>query len=301
MSKNQQNNQQKNQKRRKWPWVIFVILVVLAVGIAILAKWQWNNIVAIHYATKYTPEQLSQLQAENEAALQEICEEVSVVDITRLPEEAQKQLQTGELSAEDAVGILVGELQWDQETKTVKPVETAGIQEESSENGPSLESGDGKQSIEGTQSTNPKQPNDDKKTVDTEEPINTNPSEDTKQPDHNDSGKTSSEQQVSRVDEIIAQIYVLRSSYVGQLDGLVMQGWREYKRGEISKQGAISKYVGIGTGLEGQCDSQIETLLSELHTELVRTDGDVGLIDQIRYTYQSQKSIKKAEMIAKYQ
>lgn len=102
-------------------------------------------------------------------------------------------------------------------------------------------------------------------------------------------------------DDIIAQIYVLRSSYVGKLDSLVSQAWGEYRSGSISKTDLISKYVGIGYGLEAECDGKMEALLSQLSDALSYQGEDMSVVETIRRTYQSEKSIKKAEMIAKYQ
>ena len=235
-----------HKKRKKWPWILLSVVLILAIGITILVKWQWNNIMAIYYASKYTPEQLQAMQKENEAVMQQICDRVSSVDFSRLPEEAQKMLQTGELTEEDAVSILTGKLQWADVTGDE-------LRQDAVEEGL-------------VESQNP-----------------------------------SSVQQISRVDEIIAKMYVLRSGYVGKLDALVSQAWGEYKKGGLSKTDLINKYLGIGYGLEGECDAQMEGLLSELQGELSRTGGDATLISDIRHTYLSQKSMKKAEMIAKYQ
>ena len=239
-----QKEQKKQKKRKKWPWILLSIFLVLVIGITILVKWQWNNIVALYYASVYTPEQLQQMQIENEPVMQEICDRVSDVDFSRLPQEAQKMLQTGELSEEDAVAILTGQLVWEDFLE-----------------GGTLTDG-------GTEVT--------------------------------ESGGDSSNSP-SRVDEIIAKMYVLRSGYMGKLDSLVSQAWSEYKKGGISKQDLINKYLNIGYGLEGECDGQMEALLTALQSELSRTGGDANLINDIRNTYLSQKSIKKAEIIAKYQ
>lgn len=226
----------KPKKRRKWPWILLAIVLILAIGITILVKWQWNNIMAIHYATSYTAEELQKMQEENDRIIKELCEEISQVDLSRLPEEAQELLQSGELSEEKAVAVLTGQVTWEEVKEDISaPIEP------------------------------------------------------------------SQNHQVSRVDDIIAQIYVLRSGYVGKLDGLVIQAYREYKQGGITKQDLINQYVSIGYGLEAECDGKMETLLSDLSNELSRTGGDLGLVDTVRRTYYSEKSIKKAEMIAKYQ
>ncbi len=105
----------------------------------------------------------------------------------------------------------------------------------------------------------------------------------------------------SRVEDIIAKIYVLRASYTGKIDGLVGQALADYRARKGTKSELISRYVSLGYALERECDGQMEALLSELQSELKRTGGDVGLISKIRSAYRTEKSLKKASIIEKYQ
>lgn len=111
----------------------------------------------------------------------------------------------------------------------------------------------------------------------------------------------SAEESSSRVEEIIAKIYVLRSGYTGKIDDLVNQALTDYRNKQDTKSALISKYVSLGYGLERECDGKMEALLTELTAELKRTDGDMGLVSQIRSAYRTEKSLKKAAIIAKYQ
>ena len=105
----------------------------------------------------------------------------------------------------------------------------------------------------------------------------------------------------SRVDDIIAKIYVLRASYTGKIDALVGQALADYRAKKGTKSELISRYVSMGYALEGECDGQMEALLSELQRELKRTGGDEGFISKIRSAYRTEKSLKKASIIEKYQ
>ncbi|MBQ2613922.1 MAG: hypothetical protein IJB80_01150 [Clostridia bacterium] len=106
----------------------------------------------------------------------------------------------------------------------------------------------------------------------------------------------------SRLNELIGQIYVLRSSFVGRLNGLVAQAKQEYINGggSVSKGAILKRYMGIASGLEGQCDGQMESLLSQIKAELEKTGGDLSLIGQIRSTYQGEKRAKKAEILNQF-
>ncbi len=230
MHRNHQEHQQK--KRKKWPWILTGFFLLFLVGILFLIKWQWNNIMAVHYATSYSQTELNQMKDENEKLVQEVYQKFPDVDFSGLPEEAQELLQQGELSEETAVAILTGKTTW-EEYQSTKQVPTHASK--------------------------------------------------------------------ASPDDIIAKIYVLRSSYVGKLDSLVAQALGEYRSRKISKSDLISKYVGIGYALEAECDGKMEALLSQLSNALSYRGEDLSLVNTVRRTYQSEKSIKKAEMIAKYQ
>lgn len=107
--------------------------------------------------------------------------------------------------------------------------------------------------------------------------------------------------QPSRVDDIIAKIYVLRASYTGKIDALVGQALSDYRAKKGTKSELISRYVSRGYALEGECDAEMEALLSELQKELKRTNTDAGLISKVRSAYQTEKSLKKATIIEQYQ
>ncbi len=106
---------------------------------------------------------------------------------------------------------------------------------------------------------------------------------------------------VSGVDSILARIYVLRSGYTGKIEGLVNQALSDYRSKKGTKRELMAQYLKRGNALEGECDRQMEALLTELSAELNRTGGDITLVGQIRSVYQQEKSIKKAELIGRYQ
>ncbi len=108
-----------------------------------------------------------------------------------------------------------------------------------------------------------------------------------------------------RLQELLARVYLLRSSYTGQLDGLVAQAKGEYiaqrKSGKkVDKTAIASRYISKGLALESSCDGQIEGLLSEIKAELERTGGDTSVVAEIRGTYNTEKSIKKADIMSMY-
>lgn len=108
-----------------------------------------------------------------------------------------------------------------------------------------------------------------------------------------------------KLQELLARVYLLRSSFAGRLDGLIGQAKSEYfaqkkANGKADKISIGSKYIGKGLALEKECDGQMEALLAEIKAELERTGGDTSVVSQIRSSYSSEKSAKKAGLLNQY-
>ena len=110
----------------------------------------------------------------------------------------------------------------------------------------------------------------------------------------------------SKKDAVIAQIYVLRAVYSGQIEGLIANAINEYnalpddRKNTSAKAGIIDSLISRGNALEGQCDAQMEGLLANLTSELQRLGEDTGIISEIRAAYVQEKRIKKAAMLNAY-
>lgn len=98
---------------------------------------------------------------------------------------------------------------------------------------------------------------------------------------------------------MVGEIYALRSSFVGQLDGLLQQAKAEYsalspEQREKQKSSLASKYMGLAGGLESSCDGQMEAILSRIQKHLKETGGDTSLVKEIRKVYENEKALKKS-------
>ena len=82
----------KRTGRRKWPWVLLTVLLILAVGVFGLYKWQENNIEAVKNYSQYTQEELEVKLQENTQQVQEILdkalENAKEVDAQEVEKEA---------------------------------------------------------------------------------------------------------------------------------------------------------------------------------------------------------------------
>lgn len=231
------------KKSKVWKTIWLIILAVVVIGIGVLAYMNANNIKALTYMGK-SPEQHKELLLENEKKVQEILDKLPAPTVKPLSEEEEKKLQSGEISQEEALSIIMGK---DEKPQNGQPEKKPG-------------------------------------------PVKTE-QEEVKEDEYDP----------EKLQSLIAQIYLLRSSFTGQINGLVAQAKSEYIAQTKKDLPALAaKYMSIGSGLEGSCDAQIESLLSQIKTELEKAGADTSLVSDIRSAYYNEKSITKASLISKY-
>lgn len=114
----------------------------------------------------------------------------------------------------------------------------------------------------------------------------------------NNTDESQANSEPSNISNLVAQIYSLRSSFVGKLDSLIAQAKAEWSAGGVNKKDFISKYIGLGTSLEGQCDAQFESIISQIKEELKRTGGDESIISELKKAYKNEKTAKKASILS---
>ena len=114
----------------------------------------------------------------------------------------------------------------------------------------------------------------------------------------NNTDESQANTEASNISSLVAQIYSLRSSFVGKLDSLIAQAKAEWSAGGVNKKDFISKYIGLGTSLEGQCDAQFESIISQIKEELKRTGGDESIISELKKAYKNEKTAKKASILS---
>ena len=128
-----------------------------------------------------------------------------------------------------------------------------------------------------------------------------------KAPEAENEKKTNEQEAEIIINEHIAQMYSLKSSYLGQIDAMLATASAEYysmaeggAKGKETKQVLIPKYMGILSGLEKQCDAKVEGILSSLTKELKARNHSLDIVKTIRSAYENEKSIKMAQIINEY-
>lgn len=132
---------------------------------------------------------------------------------------------------------------------------------------------------------------------------------DTQKPQQNQgsqNGTGTSTEYDEKIAELVAKMYVLKSKYLGEIEGVVSSMKAEYAALPKDQQTASAKtniasgYLGKISALEAQCDAQVNAVVTELRGVLEKSGGDMSLADAIMSAYASEKESTKAYYINKY-
>ncbi len=135
------------------------------------------------------------------------------------------------------------------------------------------------------------------------------PTQNTQPPTQETELPTQSEAQENpqnRIDELIAMVYALRDEYTERLEQIVQAASDEYhalpevEKTQEKKQEIALRCTDKAYALEKECDGKIDEICLELGIELIKTDGDMTLINEIRYAYATQKAAAKNELTERY-
>lgn len=114
------------------------------------------------------------------------------------------------------------------------------------------------------------------------------------------------QEKLDRIDELLNEVYDMQSSYISQLESLEGQAAGEYldlpdeERTDEKKSEIALKYYNLALGLEGQCDTQMDSICAELQLLLIQVDGDQSIVSDLRTEYSAQKSAMKDEYMSIY-
>ena len=117
-------------------------------------------------------------------------------------------------------------------------------------------------------------------------------------PDGQSSQQTAEKSDVeAQIQEQIAQMYVLRSTYVSKLESIAQAAIDEYTQGEHTaenKADVVYKRLEELTALEKECDAQVAQVVERLRS-LLKQAGK-----KVEATYQEEKSLKKAAYLEEF-
>jgi len=246
---------------KRWKKILLAVLALIAVLIAGLAWWQWENLQAVNEALQSTPEEIETKLEENKQAIKDAVDAAPEVVIRDVTEEEKQALKDGTLSEKELADRLVQDAVQPAKPKPQsQPVKPPG------------------QPAEAPPETPPQ-----------ELPPEEVPEEPEVDPEYQ-----------AKVSAIVAEVYVLREKYTIELDNMYAEAKATYKamsEKERTKSNLVKVakgYISRASALENACDDQMDAIVAEMTKLISENNGDMSLVDTVVYTYASEKSLKKA-------
>lgn len=279
---------QKEQKKRhrvRNALLIILVLLLLIVGIvAFVFRDYLAQIPRLYKGMSYSSDEISSMQADNDKKANELLNNLAVETMRDLTDEERQLLASGELSESDAISLIQGLMPpIDFSEVTTDEIDETDVPDETSAADTSVDTSATKPAVTTAQTTT--------KGKDTHEAL---------------TPERAAELQ-NRVSEIIAEIYLLRATYLNKIETLIADTKAEYialpkdQHNMKGKMRIIEKsLVPKGNALEAECDTSMNKLLTELEGVLNELGTGTAIIDEIKATYQEQKDLKMAELYNQY-
>ena len=281
----------KKPGKRKWTLGLLLLLSILAA----VGLWQKNNIEAMVQYNKYSQEELEQQLQSNDAQVDELLQAAL---------EAARQVDAEMETATEAEVKADAEVEIEPEAETPTTSVTA-------EKTPVVTPSDPPRSEQSNPVSVPETPKAEQTPSTPAEKPQTNPPR-AQQPTGEKtpeagppvpSGPTYEQQ----LQAIADKVYALRSQYLKALDDLQAEAIAAYKAMPKEKRTGkdlasfVSTYISKANALEKQCDGKMDALIGEL-TQLQKEYGQsMELVNQVKYTYANEKSLKKAWYMSELQ
>ncbi len=297
----------KPKKKRHVGLAVFLCIVLLLLAVLGGIAWRYRAGIAVLIDNVgKTPEQASAEQADYERRTQELLDKLSGggVTLSTLSEADRARLKNGEITPAEAVAIIMGLAattapvtadttlppDGSDPAVTTVPVDPVGPDTPVGPVGPDTPVGPVGPDTPATSGTSgATEPA--AFTGTTAPAVTTAPAASTVSP---------------AVQQIIADIYLLRAEFINKLDALIEEGTAEVnaipkeKRTASVKLEFMNRYLDRGEALEAECDARLEALLSDMTAQLKADGGDLSLVEDARALYIQEKKIRKAELYRKY-
>lgn len=326
----------KKQKKHLVLKILLSILVVLilAVGIftaanrelvggalSLLKSAPGNNLKAAWIFLTGDSDTIQQQISDNDAgyheAVQKIAEELGDQSTLDLSEYTLELLNSGKLSEEEMVQLLLGAQQSpESDAPNTEPDSTpTDDRNDIPQNVPSTDSTSSipTTSVPATPDTPTEQPapstpsQSQPPKVDTPStPVQDNQSSQPSQSTQNGQSTATVDTSAEEIAACIAKLYVLKSNFTGKLTSMereIIDAYESLPKEEhtpASRKRIAGEYIKTVSQLEQDCDAQVDTLLSDLTAKLVAQGKDTAVVDTLRQSYEKEKSLKKAYYLDVY-
>lgn len=260
-----------NMRTRKK--IVCGVLLAAVLGIGGLVAWQWNNISAALSFVRFSQEELEEKLVDNDQVIKDAMQANSSVTVRDVTDEERNALKDGTMTPEELAQSLLQKQENKPESEPEQPAKPQT---------PSQPKPEKKPEQKPEQSTTPQQPE-----QKPEEPA---------QPEQSEGEK--------KINELIAQVLVLREEFLIKLDNLMAQAKADYlalppeSRTSSNVMKMATGYMARGLAMEKECDARIKTITEQLTQVANEYGGDPTLAETVYNTYVEEKSLKKAWYMA---
>ena len=300
MSLNKENALADKRKKHVVRNIVLILLAVLVLAGGILAFVFRRYINILTAGVSKSEEQIHSMQIENDKKTQDILNELVAVTMRDLTDEERQMLASGELTPEQALILIKGGNLDVVFTTTFETVTTAPEEIVTTEVVTASE-----ETVEVTTSAKPAvttaATTSATTTAATTAKTTTAATTAAPKPLENEADLR------ARIEEIIAEIYLLRAEYLNEIDKTIAEAKKEYialPKEKHTLQGKMqfvtNTLVPRGNSLEAECDAKINKLLDELKGILNELGESTSIIDEIKKVYQEQKDLKLTELTNQY-
>ena len=259
----------------KKTYKILITIVVTLVLCASLVWWQWGNIRALYYWAKYSGDDIDTLMGESFSEVENYLNDNPQYNVRPSKPVEEELHKEGVINDEELTSLIT-------EKTTVKEMFGTELELGDDQKITIVESGE---KIDAAEANKLK-----------EETASSSAQTETPKPNND-----------AKVSECIAQVYVLKAKFVGELDVIYDQAYSEYEalwrdmteeQRDAKKKSLLAAVFPKASSLEKQCDNEINQILERLTNLLKESGDDTQLVDRIRESYYNEKSLKKAHYLS---
>lgn len=292
---------------------VLIVLIVLLIVLGIAAYLSRDIISAFLMAYTASEEELqNKVNSSGGIVDNNVLSEYTDIALRDLTEEEKAKLANNEISEEDAVALVMGMLDSSSADAVENADQQGGAETDAHDVQPPVSVNDpvtDEKAPENAENDVALQPEEtqvpsaepEKPAENVEEPVaSETPKEDT----------TVSEetQQVNqKVAELVAKLYVVKARVTSNLDAYIEELRAEYLANKPTREERVAtkpqfaaKAIKVVAKWEKECDTEINSLLSEIETLLKDSGQSLELVNTIRSAYEDEKAAKKAYCINRY-
>ncbi len=257
------------KKRKVVLLIILTALLIALIFVGCFVFKNFNTIKTMYYVFTGQDEVIKTINTETDKIATEAIKEQGVENIRPLTEEEANKLNSGEMTEEEAIEIILGKNEENVSSKDTTPNNSNA------------------ESVSGNAGTSKEEsPTVSNEEVKKEEEI---------------------KKKKEEIASLIGKMYVLKAQFTGKLAGIEGYVETEYRK-LVDKYGydiPSSEKTRVGMAayenalaLEAECDGQVKTILDRVEVLLKETGQNTALVKQMQEAYESEKMVAKSHYMS---